>query len=507
MKTKIVSFLFANKITVNEGKVALVFKKGNYKYMLTAGNHYVKSGLDVQEYDMTKVFISPVNINLLLRDQTLVNALQIIDVKPHEIALCYENGQFKEVWPAGQHIFWKGLLNREFKIADFSANCIPDTFDKNLLQRRELSGYVRSYLLDANEKSIAFADGKFLKVLGPGIHFFWKNTNTLALNKAEAFVKYGNLSIMLEDEGFAREVDVVDVGDQELVLAYEKGILKEVLNAGQYAFWKNVFKRELVKIDMKSVQLPTHIDERVYTHPALLPYLRTYTVEASEKAVLYLDGKFTGILDPGMYYFWKNQIPVQLIKADMRTQQMEIGGQEILTKDKAALRVNFYVHYQIEDLIKAVVDNKEHDKQLYVLMQLALREFIGSLSLDELLSRKEEISGFIRSEVAGKTAALGIRLQTCGIRDIILPGEMKDIMNQVLIAEKKAQANTIMRREETASTRSLLNTAKLMEENTMLFKLKEMEYVEKIAEKISSISVTGGSQISEQLKQLFVSGK
>jgi regulator of protease activity HflC (stomatin/prohibitin superfamily) len=84
-----------------------------------------------------------------------------------------------------------------------------------------------------------------------------------------------------------------------------------------------------------------------------------------------------------------------------------------------------------------------------------------------------------------------------------LPGEMREIMNQVLVAEKKAQANIIMRREETASTRSLLNTAKLMEENEMLFKLKEMEYVEKIAEKINNISVSGGGHLLEQMKAIF----
>ncbi len=76
-----------------------------------------------------------------------------------------------------------------------------------------------------------------------------------------------------------------------------------------------------------------------------------------------------------------------------------------------------------------------------------------------------------------------------------------------MVAEKQAQANSIMRREETASTRSLLNTAKLMEENAMLWKLKEMEYVEKIAEKISSISVNGNSALADQLKQLFVPAK
>lgn len=94
-----------------------------------------------------------------------------------------------------------------------------------------------------------------------------------------------------------------------------------------------------------------------------------------------------------------------------------------------------------------------------------------------------------------------------GIRDIILPGEVKDIMNQVLIAEKKAQANTIMRREETASTRSLLNTAKLMEENAMLWKLKEMEYVEKIADKINHITVNNNGVLTDQMKQIFIPNK
>ena len=95
-------------------------------------------------------------------------------------------------------------------------------------------------------------------------------------------------------------------------------------------------------------------------------------------------------------------------------------------------------------------------------------------------------------------------LVECGIKDIILPGEMKDIMNQVMIAQKKAQANTISRREETASTRSLLNTAKLMEDNPMLMKLKEMEYIEKIADRINTISVSGNQQIADSLNQILV---
>lgn len=105
--------------------------------------------------------------------------------------------------------------------------------------------------------------------------------------------------------------------------------------------------------------------------------------------------------------------------------------------------------------------------------------------------------------MAAPVSDLGISIVDCGIKDVILPGEMKEIMNKVLIAEKKSQANSIMRREETAATRSMLNTAKLMEENQMLWKLKEMEYIEKITEKIEKVSLAGNGNILSQMKEMF----
>ena len=142
---------------------------------------------------------------------------------------------------------------------------------------------------------------------------------------------------------------------------------------------------------------------------------------------------------------------------------------------------------------------------MYVALQLGLREYVGQYTLDHLLRNKTAIAPYILEFVRDRATELGVELVDVGIRDIILPGDVKEIMNQVLIAEKKAQANTIMRREETASTRSLLNTAKLMEDNAMLFKLKEMEYMEKIAEKIGEITVNGGGRVVDQLREL-VSG-
>jgi regulator of protease activity HflC (stomatin/prohibitin superfamily) len=209
-------------------------------------------------------------------------------------------------------------------------------------------------------------------------------------------------------------------------------------------------------------------------------------------------------LEAGNYIWWKNNIVIHVIKTDIRQQQMDIPGQEILTKDKAQIRVNLNLQYRVTDIVKALYENKDYDKQLYAAMQMAVREIVGSLTLDELMERKELAAAQVLQLAKGRAEALGVTVTDGGLKDIILPGDMRDIMNQVLIAEKRAMANIITRREETASTRSLLNTAKLMEDNAMLYKLKEMEFVERIAENINSISVSGNGQIVDQLKQILI---
>jgi hypothetical protein len=300
---------------------------------------------------------------------------------------------------------------------------------------------------------------------------------------------------------------VVKVADNEIVLRFEDGIFKGILTSGKYAFWKGVIDYTFTTVDLGKLEIPENLDRELVYRQEFASYIRVFAVESFEKGIMFVDGKFDRMLDAGIYFYWKNTIPVTVMKADLRQLQLEVSGQEILTRDKAALRVNFYAQYKITDVMKALVECKDYDKQLYILMQLALREYIGMFSLDELLENKESVSASILKTIAEPAARLGVTISACGIRDIILPGEVKEIMNQVLIAEKKAQANIITRREETASTRSLLNTAKLMEDNTMLFKLKEMEYVEKIADKINTISLSGGNQIIDQLRDIFSPGK
>lgn len=311
------------------------------------------------------------------------------------------------------------------------------------------------------------------------------------------------LNILLKHKVLADALHVVDVADTELVLHYEDGRFLTVLKPGRYAYWKGLIDYRWERYDVSDYAVDNDFPRHLLMEHEVLPYLRVYVVESYEAGLLYVNGKFDRMLEPGIYHFWKNATALAVLKTDMRQQQLEISGQEILTQDKASLRINANLMYKVVDAQKALAENKGYDKLLYSQAQLALREYIGSLTLDELLEQKATVGSFLLEKLQPKAAALGLELCDCGIRDVILPGDVKEIMNRVLIAQKSAQANVITRREETASTRSLLNTAKLMEDNDMLYKLKEMEYVEKIAEKINSISVSGGGQIVDQLKTIF----
>lgn len=357
----------------------------------------------------------------------------------------------------------------------------------------------------AYQVGLVYKNKAYLRMLTEGAHWLGFSEEVVLYDKREAFWPPFELNIYLQDKTLADALQVVEVKDKEIALQYENGLLKKVLTAGRYAYWKSLTEYTFVKADISEIHIPAEIGRAVLQHGLLAPYVRSFTVESYEHALLFVDGKFVQALESGTHYWFRNNIPLNVGKVDMRQLQLELNGQEILTKDKAALRVNAWAQYRVTDAQKALLQNKEYERQLYVSCQLALREYIAGLTLDELLEKKDAVGKSVMEKI--RVNELGVALLSFGIRDIILPGDMKEIMNQVLVAEKKAQANLIMRREETASTRSLLNTAKMMEDNPMLFSLKEMEYVEKIAEKISSISVNGNGMLIDQLKQIFVPRK
>jgi regulator of protease activity HflC (stomatin/prohibitin superfamily) len=359
--------------------------------------------------------------------------------------------------------------------------------------------------IKTDERGLLFKDGSYVKCLKPGKYFFnpFADYAVTTMNVNAPFHPADkNINLFLKDEELLRELDVIDIEDYELALHYEDGKLAHVLRSGKYAFWNILKKHDFTKVDTREPQVEENLDASLYNHPKLTGFLACFEVAPHENGILYYNNTMQKTLEPGRYYFWKGPVQVAVKNIDMRQQQMDMAGQEIMTEDKITLRLNFICHYRIADPLKIVLI-KSFEEQIYILMQLILREYVGTQKLDDLLSRKQEIGQYVLESLKMRGKDFGVEFIYAGLKDIILPGDVKEILNTVLIAEKKAQANVITRREEVASTRSLLNTAKLMEENNTLYRLKELEFLEKICDKIGSISVMGGGSLIEQLNALL----
>ncbi|MCB1176169.1 MAG: slipin family protein [Leptospiraceae bacterium] len=358
-----------------------------------------------------------------------------------------------------------------------------------------------------NEIGLVFKNGKYKKIVMGGRHilpeFFGYSVEIVNLN-----LRYSNpfpISILLKDPKFKSIIIEVEANEKELILHKEDGVLKEALRTGKYYFFNSIVKHEFEKIDISDYEINSDIPEHVLSNPIIKPFYSEHFIYEYNYGILFVNGKFIKTLKPGRYRFWNQLNTVVVTYLDKRLQQVEIQGQELLTEDRITLRLNFTCQYQIVNPEKISLEIANYLEQIHVLMQLALREFVSTWKLDSLLEKKEEAANVIMKKLKEKEEILGVKFHNAGIKDIILPGEMKDILNTVTIAEKKAQANIIYRREETASTRSLLNTAKILDENPTLLRLKELEYLEKIIEKIDSVNLSTNSGILDQLTGLVKS--
>ena len=209
--------------------------------------------------------------------------------------------------------------------------------------------------------------------------------------------------------------------------------------------------------------------------------------------LLFVGGVLTGTLAPGVHGFWTVGLPVQVKVIDVKHQSLDVTGQEVLTRDRVTIRVNIAAEYRVVDPVKAVTAVKDFQDAFYRSLQYAFRKTLGSLTLDQLLERKATVDDETTGKVRADMAAIGIEVGEIALKDVILPGEMREILNQVVAAEKQAEANVIRRREETNATRSLLNTAKVMAENPVMLRLKELEALEAIAGKVERLTVHNGT--------------
>ena len=368
---------------------------------------------------------------------------------------------------------------------------------------------MRTVIINENERGFLFKNGKYAGVLGAGKYREYGGRR-IELSSLDEEVKSGicPIEVLLGDGKFKDSVDVVEVADNEIALHYKNGIYEDCIRKrGKHAFWKVNSVNEFKKVDVTDPEFTDEIPKYVFTSKNADCFTKRVEVSEYQKGLLFYDGRFVKVLDPGTHVFWETATDVKVRIVDTRLRQMNVVGQEIMTQDKVSVRVNVVFNYRITDFVKSYTEIDDFEGQMYVSVQLALRDYIGKNKLDDILQSKDEMSEYVFHRLKEKEGELYVEIKDAGVKDIILPGEIRDIMNTVLIAEKRAQANVITRREEVASTRSLLNTAKLMEENATLYKLKELEYVERICENVGNINLNGGGDVLSQLVGMMQNAK
>jgi regulator of protease activity HflC (stomatin/prohibitin superfamily) len=363
---------------------------------------------------------------------------------------------------------------------------------------------IRKFLVKKDERALLFRKGDFVRVLHAGEYRFFDPFQRLSVEVfplARTAFEHRLADYLRAAEPALVESEFHDVqlGATEVGLRYENGVLVEVLGPNtRRLYWKGFVAVRVARIDIaEQVALPHSLTLQLGTTTgrakvAGVEQVLALQVPQHHVALLFVDGKAQALLEPGLHAFWKFNRELRVELVDLRIQSLEIAGQEILTKDKVALRINLNAGARYVDVLGAFAQQAKPLDWLYRELQFGLRAAVGTRTLDELLEDKGAVDRSVAEHIGARARAAGLEVVSVGVRDIILPGEMKTILARVVEAEKAAQANVIRRREETAATRSLLNTAKVMEDSPVALRLKELEALEKVTEKIDKISVYGG---------------
>lgn len=350
-----------------------------------------------------------------------------------------------------------------------------------------------------NEKVLLYKNEKFDRVLETGRHLLplWMPYRTERYDLTTFGIGPQRSEILAKryPEQVKKHFTVVSLAEHERAYIHVDGKFAELLDAGvTKLYWKELdLSIERVDVREHFLVAPGHgkwlqqlADRRkigALTEVVILPH---------EEGHLIVDQQYRGKVGAGRWFYYTDRYTVSIHKIDTRIKSLEIFGQELLSRDKVTLRCNVTLHYRVTDGERYLTTVEEAEAYLYKSLQFAVREHVGALGVDAILEKQHALSDDILDVFTDTCQALGVEVAGIHLKDIILPGEMREIFNQVIEATKRAEANIIKRREETAATRSQLNTAKLMRENPMLARLMELDALEKITQNVQTLNVYGG---------------
>jgi regulator of protease activity HflC (stomatin/prohibitin superfamily) len=355
-------------------------------------------------------------------------------------------------------------------------------------------------LIDETERAVWLYKGEVRGILGAGEHVLKNRDGSLRVERqplARMVFESAYEQAVLEKlpADVVTHLTVVRTAENEIAVIERDGIINTILGPdAKLILWTDAgpWKASVVDIGA-SPRVEDKLRQRLQK-AGKAQFVTMIEVDEGKTALVSIDGRMTERLEPGVYGYWNPGRKIVAKLVDLTRQSLDVTGQEVLTRDRVTLRINISADYRVADPLLAVTSVKDFADALYRALQLAFRKTLGALTLDQILEKKVTVDAEAADKVRGDMAAIGVEVSDIALKDVILPGEMREILNQVVAVQKEAEANVIRRREETNATRSLLNTAKVMAENPVMLRLKELEALESIAGKVERLTVTNGTE-------------
>jgi SPFH domain / Band 7 family len=355
--------------------------------------------------------------------------------------------------------------------------------------------------IDTRDRAILMKNGKPAKYLEPGRHRTFApfaKVEVLVLDASKPFVDLTAEQLALVP---ADAVQVVTNGPFERALVSKGGRAFAVLGVGTWQVL--TFERTdprgaeaskpvitVQKLDVSGVATLPLRDE-VKSLFAAGEYVEA-TAAAGTVALRYVDGALDAVLPAGRHAAFSVAKKVTFAVIDLRERLIAVAGQDVMTRDRVTLRLSISAAFKVSDVERLATVARAPDELVYLALQLAAREAVGARALDELLASRESLSVELAAAVKDRALKVGLELVELGVKDVVLPGEMKALLNRVIEAQKAAEANVITRREEVAAVRSMAQTAKVLAENPLLMRLKELEAYQGLASKVGQVHLVLG---------------
>lgn len=359
----------------------------------------------------------------------------------------------------------------------------------------------RAIIVPETERAIVLRNGKIADIVEPGRHVLRFVSGTLeveALSVNFALPRNALTDALLTTHKALANEHIVqfETAPDEIGLVFRDKMLISVMRPEmRTAFFKakGEMRMETRSIaDIADIAVEAKLAKRILSVDS--DVLKLFKVEHGQTGLLFIDGALFDSLTPGSHAFIGHGRVITMKIVDMRETALDVVGQEVLTKDRVSVRVNLTATFRVVDAVKAVTEVKDFVDSLHRALGTAFRKSLAERTLDAVLEKKGRVDDEAAKEVKAIMAKAGVDVSAITLKDIILPGEMREILNTVVLAEKEAEANVIRRREETAATRALLNTAKVMADNPAMLRLKELEALENVAGKIGHLTVHSGTK-------------